>query len=74
MADYLKEYKRWLEYEDLDAEMKRALEEMADNEDEKKMYFFIRYSLRNSRTPRYYDCGYKCYEYIYCRQSDKGYS
>ena len=27
MADYLKEYKRWLEYEDLDAEMKRALKE-----------------------------------------------
>lgn len=39
MANYLNEYKRWQENGALDADVRIALDRMADNDDEKKMYF-----------------------------------
>ncbi|MBE6671036.1 MAG: phospho-sugar mutase [Ruminococcaceae bacterium] len=39
MLDYLKEYTRWKEREDLDSDVREALLKMEDNDDEKKMWF-----------------------------------
>ena len=52
MLDYLKEYTRWKEREDLDSDVREALLKMEDNDDEKKMWFSSDISFGTAATIR----------------------